>query len=582
MMNKFKFLLLVLLVAVFCVGTASAATINRTSALNGYDPFKVSREVYDNALGINADFVPVYIHNTATITSGDSKNLRVFNGKVNPSAATLFFITDIANISQANFPCTGTKPADGTMVIIGESNSNTSPFTDVSVQILTGPNFCLRNDLGANTLPTFTVNTSDTSYVSPALGVIDADTFIGSYNHARELNILIDAGLNPTCEAPKYVQLAYISNQETASATNILVITPQFTVSMLSNLNAELDTDFDFTQFVDGSGPLVNNPGSVSGQVFGINDLAAETPSDWKSIVPGTSPALVSFDLVSVNAEAGINVWTHNGQFAWNSPSIVQVPCTSSDNKSFHCSLSGQVQYIAHGGSYTGRTSIVIHNTAYGNEGNGTVEMNPTMWQINNAIIDVRTDVGNGVAICEAPSGSVGVWFGGLEVIVPFVKGDAASGYETFVKFFNRYPKDAKLYVATFKDGVQGQQIISTTQLPAPHDVIPKQDATHPNGTWTVAEGNAITSGMIQTSICPACDMTAGIPVKFLVRVPGQKTYTYQTNFKTHEKGYSSHAWEAVNQGDPWIEGIVVSTTPTGQRSIPLEFRYFMNGSYQQ
>ena len=36
------------------------------------------------------------------------------------------------------------------------------------------------------------------------------------------------------------------------------------------------------------------------------------------------------------------------------------------------------------------------------------------------------------------------------------------------------------------------------------------------------------------------------------------------------------------NANDPYVEGIVVSVTPQGQRSIPLEFKFFKNGSYVQ
>ena len=117
--------------------------------------------------------------------------------------------------------------------------------------------------------------------------------------------------------------------------------------------------------------------------------------------------------------------------------------------------------------------------------------------------------------ICQVPSGPVGVWYGGLEAIVPFVKGDVANGYETYIKLFNRYTKDAKLYVATFDDGVNGDMIISTTQI-AGKEVIPMQSASNPNGVLQITSADI-------ASICPTCNMVTGIPVKFLIRVPGQK-----------------------------------------------------------
>jgi hypothetical protein len=560
MRNKLKFVLLAFFVAVVLVGPAGAATINDSAALTGYTPFNIAYEIYNNALGINADVVPVYIHNTAAIASSESKNLRVFNGKVNLSGQNVFLLSLGSNIAFTGAACTAAL-VPATTYIVGESTAGAVPSADISVQIYDGPTFCNRNNL-AGTGSTFNVTTGAASYISTGMGTVNVNTGIATVNLFNALNFNVDPNLNPTCTFRPVVQLAYISQNETSNQTPILIITPQFTGSQVSTaLNAELNTDTDFMTFKLLSGPNVTGANDINAAAFTINNLQAATPARWKAWVAATNTGSYTFQLNSINAEPPLTIAASDNGFSSNC-------VANASSTAWSCGQAGQL--ISNFTNPPGFTRIAIHAS-------GTVEMNPTIWSITNATITISG--GTVQTACFAPSGPIGVWFGGLEVLVPFVKGDVTNGYDTYIKLFNRYTKDAKLYVATFKDGVNGPMIISTTQITG-KEVIPMQSATNPNGMLQITAADI-------ASICPTCNMVTGIPVKFLVRVPSQMGNTTFNGTGTIVVGDDddvtfSGAVAHVNQFDPYVEGIVVSTSPQGQRSIPLEFKSFKNGEYNQ
>ena len=569
--NKLKLALLALCVAVTFVGPAIAATINDTTALTGYTPYNIAYEIYNNGLGINADVVPVYIHNTAAIASSESKNLRVFNGKVNLSGQNVFLLALGSNIAfQGAVPVTCTNAlVAGTTYIVGESTAGAVPSADISIQIYDGPTFCTRNTtlgMPVAAVPSpINVTTGATSYVSTGMGTVNVNTGVATVNLFNALNFNVDPNLNPTCTFHPVVQLAYISQNETSIQTTILVITPQFTGSQVSTaLNAELNTDTDFMTFKLLSGPYVVGINDINAPAFTINNLQAATPARWKAWVASTNTGAYAFQLNSINPEPSLTITASDNGFSANC-------VANASNTAWSCGQSGQL--ISAFTAPPGFTRLAIHNT-------GTVEMNPTIWSITNATITISG--GTVTTACFAPSGPIGVWFGGLEVLVPFVKGDVANGYDTYIKLFNRYTKDAKLYVATFKDGVNGPMIISTTQITG-KEVIPMQSATNPNGMLQITAADI-------AAICPTCNMVTGIPVKFLVRVPSQMGITTFDNTTgtgtifptTPETVTFSGSVTHTNQFDPYVEGIVVSTSPQGQRSIPLEFKSFKNGEYNQ
>ena len=190
MRNTFKFALFAFFVAAVLVGPAGAATINDSAALTGYTPYNIAYEIYDNGLGINADAVPVYIHNTAPMASGQSKNLRVFNGKVNLSGQKVMLLAPVGQITFAGAACTVALPAAGE-VIIGESDTGAVPSADVSINIYEGATFCIRNGLtgGGSAI---TVGTGAATYIAAALGNVDGVTGIATIILADALNFNVD------------------------------------------------------------------------------------------------------------------------------------------------------------------------------------------------------------------------------------------------------------------------------------------------------------------------------------------------------------------------------------------------------
>jgi len=392
MRNKLKFALLALCVAVTFVGPAIAATINDTAALTGYTPYNIAYEIYNNGLGINADVVPVYIHNTAAIGSAESKNLRVFNGKVNLSGQNVFLLSLGSNITFTGPGCTAGLVA-GTTYIVGESTAGAVPSEVISLQIYDGPTFCTRNNLLGTGSP-FNVTTGAISYISTGMGTVNVNTGIATTNLFNALNFNVDPNLNPTCTFHPVVQLAFISANETSNQTPILIITQQFTGSQVSTaLNAELNTDTDFTTFKLGSGPNVvdaNNILTTNPAAFTINNLQAANPTRWKAWVASTNTGSYSFQLNSINPEPPVTITASDNGFSSN--------CSVNGTSTvWACGQTGQL--ISNFTSPPGFTRIGIH-------ANGTDQMNPTIWSITNATITISG--GTVQTACFAPSGTMG------------------------------------------------------------------------------------------------------------------------------------------------------------------------------
>jgi hypothetical protein len=580
MMNKFKFLFLALFLAACFVGTASAATIVDGAASTTYTPFKIAYEVYDNGLGINANQVPIFIVTNAVINPGDNINLRVVNvdgtsnGKVNPGGNNVFLtaLGSAFNSLTTNCP---TALAPATRYIFAESNTSSDPQPNVSINTYNNATFCQRNNLnGVGPAPTTTFTVNPTT-IGGSLGSIDPLTGVASQTQVDRLNFNVNPGLAPTCTKNPIVQLAAIFATETAQPTTILIITPQFTGTQTTTaLDAELDTDFDFMRFiVSGNTPnvatafsiiasatppgvynAVTNPFGFGIRAFLIRNEQQIAPIQWKAFIPPTQKGSISFVLRSANPEPGLTVQLRNGNLT---PDVVT--CTANtDNTTWTCTtpaVSSAGAWLISSFAWTpGFTDILITKTT------ATSELLPTIWTID-AGATITVAGGLVQTACFSPKDQVGSWFGGLEAFVPFVK--SGSGYDTTIKLFNRYSKDAKLFVKTFKNAdltaATGRMLISTQQLPPPNDVIKTNDMV------------VITAADIATLI-PGYDMSKGIPVKFLIRVPSQMGST-QLNAAT---GAITHS----NNLDPFVEGIVVSTFSTGQRTIPLKFKSFKNGEY--
>lgn len=603
-LNHFKKLAAAVAMVGLIGGQAYAASLLDNQVDTDYDPYYIAYEIYDNTLGINADQVPVYIELGAAVsganTGTENKNLRVQGGKVNAGSSGNGVVLLLAEGSEIDFyddNATPTDPTDdvaydgvldcgltgGTIYSIGSSPAISTPAAEVTIGIFGPASFEIANDFDLG--PGVAVVGCDISdavggkiwlRVSPVIalngeiraGVGERDQSTGIITIVQEdsLNFNVNENLDPSCTTNPTVKLAYIAQSETAPYTTILEVRPQFTLGTINRdgLSAELNTDTDFKTFIPDSGinvldgtdadaiendaiaAEISNTSTVFLQIINNNVVPAINAGRYKAFVQESSTATLSFSLNSVSAEAGLTVdyadingsCTSNiGQTAWS--------CTATDTISDLLSM--------------GYAVTIQKNT--------TVESNPTVWTISNSSLTI---VGSTVAqACVDPTGSIGVWFGGLEVLVPFVKGDPAAGYETYIVLYNRYSKDAKIYVKPYKDD-SAPILVSTSQI-AGKEVIPT------NGRLVLTHDD------IATLMPAGYNMADGIPVKFLVRVPSQQgTTTYSGSltpgmeFLT-ETGTISH----TNPYDPYIEGIVVSVYPGGgQRNIPLKFKTFKNGEF--
>ncbi len=367
--------------------------------------------------------------------------------------------------------------------------------------------------------------------------------------------IKVDPGLDATCDNYPEIDIHFTAPNDTASNKVFAEIKPEcgpYTIgTKLRNLGAELDTDNDFKFFLGGFAVVDktdmdtcgtscgtsscsgcksgcagdNNNGNSCGPTWIVgNDLACDA-------IQGT----ISFTLKSVAPEDGVTV-----QYQRNK-------CTpNGDNTQWTCTANGVT--LADGGCITINVD-------------GKTSLNPTAWTITNLTVTPDLTATAAKQVCVGTSeGDAGSWYGGLEAMVPFVK--SGNGYETYIKLFNRYDKDAKVFAASFKNGGSGSVMIALTQV----GEIPAGGELKLTGAELAKDLN-LTDDQI----------AYGVPVKFMIMVPSQQGCI---NVNIGEKGSITGCYN--NAKDPYVEGIVVSVTPQGQRSIPLEFKYFKNGAYNQ
>ena len=307
-------------------------------------------------------------------------------------------------------------------------------------------------------------------------------------------------------------------------------VTPQLEVVYPGNdaLNAELDSDKDFAEFVLGSGPNVNTSTqilAVGGPpgFFGLNDLQTSEPWNW--IAWTTGPQVrITFNLNSAISEPDVTSIKFNA---------VSCPETTTD-KVWSCDS----------GVGTPPYDLDLNVS-------GTTPNNPTVWTLTN--LNIVSSTGTPICYNTQPR-TVGAWWGGLEAIVPFVKSDPTVGAQTYIVLYNRRNVDVPVYArAMLMDS--DPIVVSTTE---PIATIPAQGSLQ----LTADDLKAMLPELANY------DMAKGVPIKFLFRVPtqsGNMPYIIQGN-----------------PFDPYIEGIVVSVYGTEQRSVPLKFKVFKQGSYNE
>ena len=367
--------------------------------------------------------------------------------------------------------------------------------------------------------------------------------------------IKVAPGLDATCDNYPEIDIHFTAPNDSASNKVFAEIEPKcgpFTIGKgLRNLGAELDTDNDFKYFLGG--PAVVDKTDIytcgtscstsscdeckSGCGNGGNEENSCGPT-WivgNDLVCSEISGTISFTLKSVAPEDGVTV-----EYQGNK-------CTpNGDNTQWTCSANGVT--LADGGC------IKINI-------DGKTSLTPTAWTISNLTVTPELTATSAKHVCvNTTEGDAGSWYGGLEAMVPFVK--SGNGYETYIKLFNRYNKDAKVFAASFKNGGSGSVMIALTQV----GTIPAGGELQLNGA-DLAKDLGLTADQI----------AYGVPIKFMIMVPSQ-----QGCINVHWTEKTSFIGCYNNANDPYVEGIVVSVTPQGQRSIPLEFKYFKNGAYNQ
>jgi hypothetical protein len=606
-----------LFAAVLAVFGATAATaaplITDLDGGTGYAVKYIAYEMYNNVTGVNSNQVEFFAKLNGDVAKGDSVNIQGTNASVNLGSGNLFLLgrgTDIAvwdglGTGSANYhpvggtaiagrasgangwPCTaGTYAGNDTVdaistksyFYIAESNATgvQDQVTALGVDVDT---FCKLNGATAVNTALFAA-TDKVILMTPVGGATYMSTAQGSKVTAPgatqgmvvpsvtfALNLFIKQNLNPACTVPKDISLALVTNQETINPTVVLQIIPQFVGSIASGtgngMQQELSTNDDFKLFIDATGTTYDNYDRTVGfggtmfntvdRQFSGTNVTNTYKGKFRSFVPQNATAQMDFTLSSISAEPGVVIGLNSGTTA----------CTkASDAKSFACSTGASTtQAITD-------VATAMNTLRTQNKSASSVyqEMVPTNWTLSAFSFKVNSTV-----YCLALTGTVGNWYGGIEAIVPLVKTDAAAGYSTYIKMFNRYNKAAKLYVANMNK-VSDSIVTSINQLPAPNDNIPTAGAVSISGDDLVSGG-----------IITAAEGQYGAPIKFLIRVPSQSGgFTTLTDNVVPILNAGTAAGVAIASNvDPYINGVVVQVVPGGsQRSIPLLFKAFKQGQY--
>ncbi len=362
--------------------------------------------------------------------------------------------------------------------------------------------------------------------------------------------LYVKPGIGATCTNNPMIKVAFTTPHETSPLYNFAYITPQYNVTgpATTTMDAELDTDQDFISFIDASGPYVVDPDEIDHPAFlNIVDGAAIDPM-WIAYVSVSPKGTISFRVNTPVAEDGVSM---------RFDSISCPP--SADKKVFSCS-TGVVTLV---GPHIFEVDL-----------DSITSKEPTNWTLSNFGVTVTTGGIRGLCLPNLDRG-LGTWVGGLEVLVPFVKGAADRSWATYIVLYNRYNKDAKVYATTFKDSGSGKIMTTTSQITGKESI--------PAGGKLVITDEDIKNFLVGKGI--SWNQEDGIPVKFNIRVPSQMGTKNFTGTATP----GVHFWPLQVQGtltqlnpnDPFVEGIVISTFPGGgQRAVPLKFKTFKQGEY--
>jgi hypothetical protein len=406
----------------------------------------------------------------------------------------------------------------------------------------------------------------DNNQMDSALGVDETPSLI------RGASLFVSPGLAADCTTNPLIKMTFSSagGESTAVPFNFAYITPQFgfTGPTGSALDAELNTDVDFAQFVfPTSAPNVTSTTNITVNPFyTIADNAAAAPLYWISKAATSPSGTTTFKLNSAAVEPSLDVFDLDGAAG---------ACVRDTN--------GQLWTCTEAAAPLVGAHFVTADL-------GGQENNPTNWTISDFAINVTT-AGYSALCFAAPGPSVGSWYGGIEAIVPFVK--STDTYKTYIKLYNRYDSaahtPAKVYVANMNQTTKSI-ITSIVQLGQGEYSL---NSGIPTGGFITVTGKDLLDGGILT----AQELSDGAPIKFLIRVPAQAGST-NGGYTTLEGNFDDSGVAALGTGgtvlgsasgvatasavDPYITGIVVQTYNggTAQRPIPLVFKSFKQGQY--
>lgn len=495
--------------------------------------YSAAYELYDPVFGATSVIAGIRITPEADLNVNDNINLQLSGAKFNPPV--------VQGVPQDRLR----------FVLIDTDNINASDILNriyaATTQSVSNP----VNNMGFRVIKYFQKDPQN-RHLYLAVAEIDAN---GNFTKIHHLGVSfhIDPGLDVSCDKSADVWLGYTHPRDTGKGVIIRVARRFNLVPQLNpNLTAELSTDHDFKTFIGGatsldsccnppsvdcgtcSGTVCTAPPVVGGQggAGGTGCLSQWIVGDHLNLAGLTGT--VTFTLSSTVGQPGVSSIDVGARDGFSGS------CTPDANKqNWSCSVRGPI--------FSQTPCLYVRL-------DGRNENNPTLWKIKDIKVTERPSGLANVCFGQAGDRSVGSWYGGLEAIVPFVKKSQTGDYNTFIKFINRYEKPAKVYAQPFKNA-PGAMVIATTfvgEIPA-------------NGGVLTLDADRLAT-LFGLSVK---EMDDGMPFKFLIRVPSQTGCVSVGSVACH-----------VNPGDPYVEGIVVSTSPAGQRTIPLKFKFWKNGAY--
>ena len=546
-------------------GVCSANTAKYWELKGGKGTFYygIAYEIYDQQAGASSIHARLAVRIDHELYKGDTLNLWLNNAKFNQDQTVYYaLVVDNESTNAVNAPTPATVATDLQSIPSLKVNAYTAASSGLGYRIaaITSSTISTPTDsLGLKVDNATGLNKNKFLYL---VQVTKPDPNVDNYTFVSlGSGINVASGLDAACGNHPEIDIHFTAPNDSASNKVFAIIEPKcgpFTIGKdLRNLGAELDTDNDFKYFLGGPAVVDKTDidtcgtacatsscdGCDSGCGNGNGNEGGSCGPTWivgNDLVCDEIEGTISFTLKSVAPEDGVTV-----QYQSNK-------CTpNGDNTQWTCTANGVT--LANGGC------IKINI-------DGKTSLTPTAWTISNLTVTPGLTGTNVKHVCVNTSeGDAGSWYGGLEAIVPFVK--SGNGYETYIKLFNRYDKDAKVFAASFKNGGSGSVMIALTQV-----------GTIPAGGELQLTGADLAKDLNLTD-----DQIAyGVPVKFMIMVPSQKGCQNVSGKIDNATWTITQTACYNNANDPYVEGIVVSVTPQGQRSIPLEFKYFKNGSYVQ